>query len=88
MREHLDRADDDDGDLLDPAAAAEAIRTSAAGMDRWHDGGRTGPRPPGRLRPHLLHEPPTWQRWLAAPVYRLLIDPDGRPPGMKLRRTI
>ena len=88
MREHLDRGEGDDGDLLDPTSAAEAVRESADTMDRWYAGGRSGERPPGRLRQHRLDVPPAWQRWLSAPVYRMLVDPDGRPPLMKLRRTL
>ncbi|MGY1709221.1 phosphatase domain-containing protein [Geodermatophilus sp. SYSU D00758] len=88
LREHLDRADGDDADLVDPDSAAEALRASAAALDAWHAGGRTGPRPPGRLRPHRVQSPPRWQRLFAAPAYRLVFDPDGRPPRMKLRRTM
>jgi phosphatidate phosphatase APP1/phosphatidylserine/phosphatidylglycerophosphate/cardiolipin synthase-like enzyme len=88
MREHLDRADGDDADLLDPASAVAALRASATALDAWHAGGRQGPRPPGRLRPHRVHEPPRWQRVFAAPAYRTIFDPDGRPPWMKLRRTM
>ncbi len=80
-REHLDRAQDgseDDG-LLDPEAAVLAMTRSARALDDWHDGGRVGPRPPGRLR---LHEPERLSRltklW-AVPAYRRIYDPDGRP---------
>ncbi|MCE0487805.1 phospholipase D family protein [Ornithinimicrobium sediminis] len=83
-REHLDR--DDDTGLLDPHAAAQAVRESAAGLQDWHAGGRVGPRPPGRLRPHEVQVPPRWQQWLASPAYRAVFDPDGRPPRMKLHR--
>lgn len=88
MREHLDRADGADTDLLDPTDAVEAIRRSAADLDTWHAGGRQGSRPPGRLRPHHLDKPPAWQRWLSTPANRMLFDPDGRPPRMKLHRTL
>ena len=81
-REHLDR-DDDEG-LLDPDEAAATVRDSAAALDAWYAAGRTGPRPPGRLRAHEVDSPPRWQRRLAAPAYRTLFDPDGRPPRMKL----
>ncbi|WP_305777649.1 phospholipase D family protein [Modestobacter sp. DSM 44400] len=87
LREHLDRADGDDADLVDPDDAAATVRRSAAALDGWHRDGRTGPRPPGRLRNHRAKTPPAWQRWLTAPAYATLFDPDGRPPGMKLRRT-
>jgi hypothetical protein len=51
LREHLDR-DEDEG-LIDPSSAADAFRKSAAGLDAWHEGGRRGLRPPGRLRTHV-----------------------------------
>ncbi|WP_369130462.1 phospholipase D family protein [Modestobacter roseus] len=88
MREHLGRADGDDADLLDPDEAAEAVRRSAAALDDWYARGRRGPRPAGRVRPHLVADPPWWKRLLAAPVYRLAIDPDGRPLGLRLRRRM
>jgi phosphatidylserine/phosphatidylglycerophosphate/cardiolipin synthase-like enzyme len=83
-REHLDRPDDTG--LLDPVEAAHAVRDTAARLQAWHDGGRSGPRPPGRLRPHEVQVPPRWQRLLAGPAYRMVVDPDGRPPRMKLHR--
>jgi phosphatidylserine/phosphatidylglycerophosphate/cardiolipin synthase-like enzyme len=88
LAEHLDRASDDVEDLLDPVRAAEAVRRSADALDAWHRGGQVGPRPPGRLRPHRTLEPPRWQRGVAALSYRLLFDPDGRPPLMKLQRRM
>ncbi|MCZ2835943.1 phosphatase domain-containing protein [Modestobacter sp. VKM Ac-2985] len=88
MREHLDRADGDDDDLLHPDDAVAAFRQSAAALDAWHAGGRRGPRPPGRLREHVVERPATWKRVLAAPAYRYFIDPDGRPPQLKVRRSV
>jgi phosphatidylserine/phosphatidylglycerophosphate/cardiolipin synthase-like enzyme len=79
-REHLDRADGDDADLTHPLATfAEFARD----LQNWHDNGRRGPRPPGRLRP--LTEPPlapTTRLW-ATPVHRHLYDPDGRPHRLR-----
>ncbi|MDQ3764295.1 MAG: DUF2183 domain-containing protein [Actinomycetota bacterium] len=89
MREHLDL--DDDTDLLDPDRAAETVRDSAARLDAWHAGGRLGRRPPGRLRRHILGpaagRSPAWHRWVTRPAYRAFLDPDGRPLGMRLRRS-
>lgn len=82
LREHLDR-DGDEG-LLDPAETVAAMRESAATLDAWYAQGRVGPRPPGRLRRHEVGHPPRWQRWLVTPLYRTVVDPDGRPPRMKL----
>ncbi|WP_432507018.1 phospholipase D family protein [Kineococcus arenarius] len=79
VREHLDRdgTGDEHGrdDLVDPDSAVAALHGSAAALDAWHAGGRRGARPPGRLRSH--HDPvlPRWQRFLAEPVYRLVLDP-------------
>ena len=84
-REHLDRADGDDGDLLDPVSAFAAFADSAARLQRWHDGGRTGPRPAGRLRPYARPELSRRTLAWATPLYRIAYDPDGRP--WKLRRT-
>jgi phosphatidylserine/phosphatidylglycerophosphate/cardiolipin synthase-like enzyme len=88
LREHLDL--DDDDDLVDPGRAADTVRKRAAELDAWHDGGRRGPRPEGRLRSHATRqggELPTRHRWLTAPIYRSFLDPDGRPLDMRLRRT-
>jgi phosphatidylserine/phosphatidylglycerophosphate/cardiolipin synthase-like enzyme len=88
LREHLDRPDDGSGDadLLDPGDAVRAVRASADALDSWHAGGRRGPRPPGRLRPHSPEELGWWTRSWAAPVYRLVYDPDGRPLSARLAR--
>ncbi|SFO05395.1 PLD-like domain-containing protein [Pseudonocardia ammonioxydans] len=78
-----------DADLLDPDRAAATVRESAAALEAWHAGGCRGPRPPGRLRPHTRRQTglPRRHRWFTAPVYRSFLDPDGRPLGMRLRRT-
>ena len=86
LSEHLDRNADDVDDLLDPDAAVAVMNRSAATLDAWHDGGQRGPRPPGRLRVHPDQSVPRWQRWLATPVYRLALDPDGRPRRMRRSR--
>lgn len=84
-REHLDRAAGDDGDLVDPAAAFEAFARSAANLERWHAAGRPGQRPPGRLRPNPPARLSRVTRAWAAPVYRALYDPDGRPSDLRRR---
>lgn len=89
MREHLGLGEDDD--LLDPDRAAATVRERAATLDAWHAEGCQGPRPPGRLRPHVFGQdrarPPARHRWLTIPAYRIVLDPDGRPLGMRLRRA-
>jgi phosphatidylserine/phosphatidylglycerophosphate/cardiolipin synthase-like enzyme len=89
MREHLDL--DADTDLLDPDRTAETVRRRAAALDAWHTDGGQGPRPPGRLRRHAAgHEQvrlPLRHRLFTVPAYRVVLDPDGRPLGMRLRRA-
>lgn len=84
-REHLDRAADDDADLLDPTSAFAAFADSATLLQRWHDGERAGQRPAGRLRPYA---PPELSRrtlaW-ATPLYRTVYDPDGRTKALRRR---
>jgi hypothetical protein len=86
MREHLGRADGDDGDLVDPQEAVRTMIRAAAELDDWHAGGRQGPRPAGRLRSHPRRTGPAWLRRAIGPVYDLVYDPDGRPWRMRLRR--
>ncbi len=84
-REHLDRASDDVADLVDLHSAYDAFRRQADDLQRWHEGGRVGDRPPGRLRPLIeLPLPPGAAVWTPA-LYRTFYDPDGRP--RRLRRS-
>ncbi|MDQ2853028.1 MAG: phospholipase D family protein [Actinomycetota bacterium] len=80
-REHLDL--DTDTALIDPARAFETFAASATRLQAWHDGGRSGQRPPGRLRPY--QQPRLSRRTLAwaTPLYRIIYDPDGRPLRMR-----
>ncbi len=86
MREHLDRPDGDDTDLLDPDRAVQAMRRAAEELDGWHAAGCRGPRPPGRLRTQPHRTGGTVRRWLTTPVYNLAYDPDGRSWRMRARR--
>jgi hypothetical protein len=63
-----------------------AVRASAEALDGWHDGGRRGPRPAGRLRPHRPEQLGWWTRSWAVPLYRVVYDPDGRPLASRLAR--
>lgn len=85
LREHLDRADGDDADLLGPDDTVRAVTAAAAALDAWHTGGRVGPRPPGRLRPHRPEKLRPWTWVWALPAYRLVYDPDGRSVRDRLR---
>lgn len=81
LGEHLGIAP---ADLVDPVRAFDAAREAAARLDAWHEGGRAGLRPPGRLR---VHRPPSvrwWMRPWGRLMYHTLVDPDGRP--LSLRR--
>ena len=81
-REHLGPGVTDQ-ELLDFRAGFEAGRRMAEALGAWHAGGRQGPRPPGRAR---RHEPPAIRgltSWRARPLYRVGVDPDGRPPDLK-----
>jgi phosphatidylserine/phosphatidylglycerophosphate/cardiolipin synthase-like enzyme len=84
-REHLGR-DATDAHLLDPAQGFETWRRLALGRDAWHGGGRKGPPPPGRVRVHVTEPVRPWTARWAAPAYRILIDPDGRPTKLKRAR--
>ena len=79
LREHLDRTDGDDNDLLDPNEAVRVLSAAADALRDWHAEGERGPRPPGRLVPHQTERLPWYQRLWAVPAYRLIYDPDGRP---------
>jgi hypothetical protein len=87
VREHLDRPQDGsaDDDLLHPDDFVAAVERSAEALQAWHDGGRVGSRPPGRLRPHRTEVLSRATRLWAVPLYRLSVDPDGRP--LRLRRA-
>lgn len=82
-REHLDRADAEDADLVDPLSAFAAFRDSAARLDAWHEGGRVRERPPGRLRRYRLPTLPKGRKRLGRLVYNLASDPDGRPRRLR-----
>ena len=83
-REHLDLAHDgsEDDEVLDPDRFIRILDERADALDAWHESGRRGPRPPGRLRPHRAEQLPRYTRLWATPVYRMLVDPDG---AIKLR---
>ncbi|MBB2914571.1 phosphatidylserine/phosphatidylglycerophosphate/cardiolipin synthase-like enzyme [Streptosporangium becharense] len=82
-REHLDRPDVCEADLLDPRSFFEVLASSAADLERWHAGGRRGPRPPGRLRVYEASRMAPWKSAWATPFYHLVCDPDGRPRPLR-----
>ena len=84
--EHLGRAEtDDSSDLITPAGTAAAFAKSAAALQAWHESGRQGSRPPGQLRPLAPHPMGLSTRLWAAPLYRVIYDPDGRNLRSRLR---
>ena len=85
-REHLDRIGPVD-DLHDPVDTFTTFAVSAARLQRWHDGGCQGDRPPGRLRPVNEGALSRFTRAWARPLYRLIYDPDGRPFDLRVRRS-
>ncbi len=89
-REHLDRPGADPAevaDLIDPVSAFEAFARSAADLQAWHDRGRVGARPPGRLRPYVNRHYRGLLEGAAGLVYRVADDPDGRPLAMRRHHT-
>jgi phosphatidylserine/phosphatidylglycerophosphate/cardiolipin synthase-like enzyme len=86
-REHLGRADGDDRDLLDPVEAVAKFREAAQALDRWHQGGQRGERPPGRVRPHPRVQLSRATKLWAVPLYRMIYDPDARPSAMRRAGT-
>jgi phosphatidylserine/phosphatidylglycerophosphate/cardiolipin synthase-like enzyme len=83
LREHLDRGDDER--LIDPLEAFRELSRSATALQGWYDGGRVGPRPPGRLRPLVDPELSTTTKRWATMAYHHLYDPDGRPRPLRRR---
>ena len=94
--EHLDRPVDPEvdasdassllrvmADCVDPVGKFDAFSEAARGLDTWHDGGREGPRPAGRLRRLSPPDLGPVTRLLALPPYLLVHDPDGRPHALR-----
>lgn len=73
-------------DLDDPVEWFNAFRDTALALDDWHHAGRAGPRPPGQLRSYTQPVQARSTRLWAGALYRLVYDPDGRRPGMRLSR--
>ena len=81
--EHLDRDPDEMDDCVEAEGMFAAYDECATALDAWHDGGRQGPRPPGRLRRVRPPELGRLARALATVPYSLLHDPDGRPKPLR-----
>jgi phosphatidylserine/phosphatidylglycerophosphate/cardiolipin synthase-like enzyme len=83
--EHLDLDIRQVDSVVDPVAMFDAFAESARALQAWHDAGRSGPRPPGRLRPYAFERLSRRTLLWATPLYRTFYDPDGRPA--RLRRA-
>ena len=84
-REHLDLTDAECAPLADPYEMFDAYRRAATALEAWHARADGAPRPAGRLRPYRMPPLGRLARILAAPTYRYVCDPDGRPPVMRRR---
>lgn len=73
------------GDCLDLRAMFDAYAESAADLQAWHDGGRRGDRPAGRLRPLRRLTFSRLTRAWAEPMFHAVHDPDGRPRALRRR---
>ena len=94
--EHLDRPFDPEVDETDTASLLDvmadcvdtkgmfdAFADAAGALDAWHEGGRRGPRPLGRLRRLAPPEMGRFARAFALPQYLVVHDPDGRPRSLR-----
>ena len=85
-REHLGQEVPDE-ELLDPIAAFAVWCETATRLDAWHAGGRSGPRPVGRVRTHEPEPVARWSTIWVRPIQRLAVDPDGRPRALRRSRS-
>jgi phosphatidylserine/phosphatidylglycerophosphate/cardiolipin synthase-like enzyme len=72
-------------DCVEPEGMVAAYAACAVALDRWHAGGRQGPRPPGRLRHLDVPDLPWLTRVWARLPHRAVQDPDGRPWPLRTR---
>jgi phosphatidylserine/phosphatidylglycerophosphate/cardiolipin synthase-like enzyme len=82
-REHLGRAGADDADLVDPVSGFDAWKSAATALDRWHESGGRGARPPGHARAHEPERVSRHERWWSHAFHRMFVDPDGRPRHLR-----
>ncbi len=80
--EHLGLAQDDPR-LLDTENGLTLWKSTADALDRWHETVRRSTRPIGRVRHHNTEPVSRLQRLWAAPINRLVIDPDARPRRLR-----
>lgn len=80
--EHLG-LDAEDPRLLAGTAGLDLWNSTADALEHWHRSGRHTPRPSGQLRHHTIEPLPPLHRLWADPLYRLVVDPDGRPRRLR-----
>jgi phosphatidylserine/phosphatidylglycerophosphate/cardiolipin synthase-like enzyme len=80
--EHLG-LDPDDPRLRDPADGLKLWNAAADALDRWHATGQQVSRPTGHVRHHVPETVPRLQQLWADAANRFVVDPDGRPRGMR-----
>ena len=80
--EHLG-LDEDDPQLQAPGAGLDLWNSTAHALDHWHRAGRQTPRPVGQVRRHLPEAVRPLDRLWADPAYNFIVDPDGRPRGLR-----
>ena len=84
LHRSLDRPGDDPTENVcrhprHPVRAFAAFADNARELQRWHDNGKAGARPPGRLRTYPGLRQSLITRLWATPLYRTVYDPDARP---------
>jgi phosphatidylserine/phosphatidylglycerophosphate/cardiolipin synthase-like enzyme len=72
--------------LDDQSAGLDLWNASAESLDDWYASGHRTPRPDGRVRRHETESVSPIQRLWAVPMSRLVVDPDGRPRRMRVRK--
>jgi len=80
--EHLGM-DQDDPLLTTGGGEIDLWNRMAGALEKWHGTGRSGPRPPGQVRHHSPEPVRAIHRIWADPIYRLIVDPDGRPRPLR-----
>jgi len=81
--EHADVDPDDADGIVDAKAWFDLLRLRADALDAWHERGATGARPPGHLRRHPHEHTSGAERVALHWVHAHVLDPDGRPDGLK-----
>jgi hypothetical protein len=80
--EHLG-LDQDDPQLRAGASPLQLWNSTAEALEQWHRAGRRTQRPAGQVRQHAPAAVTPLQRLWASPIYRLIVDPDGRPRRLR-----